>query len=300
MRREPRVAGYWDGASAGANLRAIRRVDATARDNAPAHTRAARRTTIFANCWRARTSTRWASRCRITGMPSVIEAARAGKDIYGEKPLALTIDQGRAMATRSSRYKRIFQSGSQQRSDARFRQACEIVRNGRIGKLQTVRCGLPGGTPDLAKPATGKPPSPFRKASTTSSGWGRRRKRSMPGALPRKLPLDSGLFRRPDHRLGRPSSGHRAVGHGRRTTGPVEIRNAKRHVVTDKLWNTATTSTTRPITSGVKLIVSSKERMGVTFEGCDGWVFVTRGGIEANKAVARERYRSQRGPSLSQ
>ena len=88
----------------------------------------------------------------------VIEAARAGKDIYGEKPLSLTIAEGRAMSDAVGRYKRIFQTGSQQRSDERFRHACELVRNGRIGKLQTVRCGLPGGTPDLAKTGNRKDP----------------------------------------------------------------------------------------------------------------------------------------------
>ena len=90
-----------------------------------------------------------------------IEAARAGKDIYGQKPLALTIADGRAMSDAVSKYQRIFQCGSQQRSDARFRKACEIVRNGRIGKLQTVRCGLPGGTPDFSKAGDRKATEPL-------------------------------------------------------------------------------------------------------------------------------------------
>ena len=80
----------------------------------------------------------------------VIMAAKAGKDIYGEKPLSLTIAEGRAMSNAVRDSNRIFQTGSQQRSDARFRKACELVRNGRIGKLHTVSCGLPGGTPDFS------------------------------------------------------------------------------------------------------------------------------------------------------
>lgn len=74
-----------------------------------------------------------------------IGAARAGKDIYGEKPLTLTIDEGKQVikAVRDNRI--VFQTGTQQRSDRRFRLACELVRNGRIGKLQTVEVFVPAG-----------------------------------------------------------------------------------------------------------------------------------------------------------
>jgi predicted dehydrogenase len=89
-----------------------------------------------------------------------IAAARAGKDIYGEKPLALTIAEGRAMVNAVQSNNRIFQTGSQQRSDPRFRLACELVRNGRLGKLHTVLCGLPGGTPDYGQTGHRQDPEP--------------------------------------------------------------------------------------------------------------------------------------------
>jgi len=73
-----------------------------------------------------------------------IHAAQAGKDIYSEKPLSLTIGQGRAMADAVRRYGRVFQTGSQQRSSGNFRLACELVRSGRIGKVQTVHVGVGG------------------------------------------------------------------------------------------------------------------------------------------------------------
>src|SRR5690554_632494 len=76
-----------------------------------------------------------------------IEAALAGKDIYLQKPTSLTIDEGRAMADTISRSGVIFQIGSQQRSISpwpQFKRACELVRNGRIGKLHSVHIGLPG------------------------------------------------------------------------------------------------------------------------------------------------------------
>ena len=65
----------------------------------------------------------------------VIAACKAGKDIYCQKPLSLTIAEGRAMSYAVNRSRVVFQTGSQQRSDHRFRRACELVRNGRIGEL---------------------------------------------------------------------------------------------------------------------------------------------------------------------
>src|SRR5262245_31203223 len=72
-----------------------------------------------------------------------IDACAAGKDVYCEKPLTLTIAEGRAMVNAARKYKRVVQTGSQQRSDDRFRQACELVRNGKIGKVHTVKVGIP-------------------------------------------------------------------------------------------------------------------------------------------------------------
>jgi predicted dehydrogenase len=74
-----------------------------------------------------------------------IGAARAKKDIYGEKPLTLTIDEGKQVIKAVRDNKIVFQTGTQQRSDRRFRLACELVRNGRIGKLQTVEVFVPAG-----------------------------------------------------------------------------------------------------------------------------------------------------------
>ncbi|HJN09874.1 MAG TPA: Gfo/Idh/MocA family oxidoreductase [Pirellulaceae bacterium] len=67
-----------------------------------------------------------------------IHAAQAGKDIYAEKPMTLTILEGRRMAQAAHQYERVFQTGSQQRSQAANRYGCELVRNGRIGKITKV------------------------------------------------------------------------------------------------------------------------------------------------------------------
>src|SRR5437870_12796940 len=78
------------------------------------------------------------------------EAARNKKDIYGEKPLARTIAEQQAIVRAVQQNKRIWQTGSWQRSQAPFRKAAEIVRNGLIGKITQVEVGLPSGHHDFA------------------------------------------------------------------------------------------------------------------------------------------------------
>ena len=73
-----------------------------------------------------------------------IEAALAGKDIYLQKPTSLTVEEGRILSDVIQKKGTILQVGTQQRSMPQFRIAAELVRNGRIGKLHTVKIGLPG------------------------------------------------------------------------------------------------------------------------------------------------------------
>jgi predicted dehydrogenase len=85
--------------------------------------------------------------------PICIQACQAGKDLYVEKPMSLTIREGRMIADAVRRHGRIFQTGSQQRSMEPNRRGCELIRNGRLGKIRRViaynypspwECGLPG------------------------------------------------------------------------------------------------------------------------------------------------------------
>ena len=78
-------------------------------------------------------------------IPAVM-ACRAGKDVYCEKPLSLTISEGRAMVEAARKHDRVFQTGSQQRSEfgGLFRRAVEIIRNGHLGEIKTVRVGVGG------------------------------------------------------------------------------------------------------------------------------------------------------------
>lgn len=78
-------------------------------------------------------------------VPAAIMAVRSGKDVYVEKPLGLSVEQDIAMREAVQRYGRIFQYGTQQRSLAHVRFGCELIRNGRIGKLSSIDVVAPAG-----------------------------------------------------------------------------------------------------------------------------------------------------------
>lgn len=78
-----------------------------------------------------------------------VRAAEAGKDIYCEKPLALTVKEGRAMVDATRKYNRVFQTGSMQRSWPEFRQTAELIRNGYIGDVKSIKVNV------------GPPPTPY-------------------------------------------------------------------------------------------------------------------------------------------
>jgi predicted dehydrogenase len=222
-----------------------------------------------------------------------IMAAKAGKDIYCQKPLALTVAEGRAMSNAVSRYQRVFQTGSQQRSDRRFRHACELVRNGRIGRLVEVECGLPGGRPDFGKNGHRKSPEPVPAGFDFDFWLG-------PAPEVAYAPARVGVNFRwiYDYSGGQVTDwgGHHPDiaqwGMGTTYTGPVAIKNAKGVWEDDELWNTATEySFEAHYQSGAVLKISDKFKMGVKFIGTDAWVHVSRGSIDAsNKDLLEETF----------
>lgn len=94
-------------------------------------------------------------------IPSIM-AAQAGKDVMCEKPLSLTVEEGRALANAINKYGRVFQTATENRSDVHYLRMCELVRNGRIGKLKEIYVGLPGkpGIQEASHEIT-KPPEGF-------------------------------------------------------------------------------------------------------------------------------------------
>jgi len=213
-------------------------------------------------------------------------AAKAGKDIFLEKPLTLTIQEGRLLSDTVRRYNRVFQVGSQQRSDTRFRQACELVRNGRIGKLHTVKVGF--GTDPATGPEPVMPvpdgldyemwlgPAPWaaytEKRVHPQSGYDR------PGWL-RIADYGAGMITG----WGAHHNDIAQWGLGTEYTGPVEIEGQAEYPK-DGLWDVhGPFHIEYTYANGVKVICADNEKNkdGITFEGDQGWVFVTRGRIDA-------------------
>jgi predicted dehydrogenase len=207
-----------------------------------------------------------------------IHAARAGKDIYGEKPLSHTIGQGRSMADAVDRLARVFQTGSQQRSDRRFRHACELVRNGRIGTVRTVEVGIPGGSTIEPQPEQPIPdgfdydlwlgPAPWAPYTEKRCHYNFRHNLDYSGG---KL-TDWGA-----HHIDIAQWGL-----GMTHSGPVMIKG-KGEYPRDGLWNAALNfDYTATYETGAEVRICNRLPQGVKFNGDDGWVFVRRGSIDAH------------------
>jgi len=215
----------------------------------------------------------------------VVAAARAGKDIYCQKPLSLTIAEGRIMSDAVKASKRVFQCGSQQRSDARFRLACEVARNGRLGKLQRVKVGLPPGRPDFGKTGGRKKTEPVPKGFDYNLWLG---PAPMKPYAPARCHVNfRWIF---DYSGGQVTDwgGHHPDiaqwGMGTELSGPVAIRNAKGKFPPDELWDTATEFHFEAVyQDGRVMEVDSSFPRGVRFEGTEGWVYVNRGSLKASK-----------------
>jgi predicted dehydrogenase len=210
-----------------------------------------------------------------------IDAAKAGKDIYCEKPLTLVLHQGREIVDAVHKGKRVFQTGSQQRSDGRFRLACELVRNGRIGKLRTVQTRLP----------TGPTGGPFEtKAPPTSLDY------NMwlgPAAdAPYCVERVHGNFRWwLDYSGGMLTdwgAHHHDIAHwgmGMDGSGPLTVRGEGKTqpIVGESCYSTFPEFDVYfDYPDGVVLHSTNKGENGVMFEGDEGWIFVSREKIEAS------------------
>lgn len=227
----------------------------------------------------------------------VIEACRAGKDIYCQKPLSLTVAEGRAMSSAVARSGVVFQTGSQQRSDRNFRRAGELVRNGRIGAVRSVKVGLPGGRTDYnGKTIGGKSPEPVPAGFEYDFWLGPAPE--VPYAPDRchvnfRWILDYSGGQITDWGGHHPDCAQWAL--GTELTGPVELRNVRGSFdPPDPLWDTATEFSFDAVyEDGLVMNSANTNRMGVTFEGTEGTIHVDRGRLEADPAAVLD---SEIGP----
>lgn len=218
-----------------------------------------------------------------------VAAARAGLDIYGQKPLARSIREGRAIVDAVHRYQRVWQTGSWQRSVAHFRKGAELVRNGRIGTVRRVEVGLPNGrNPALAvQPPTPPPPeldydmwlgpAPWRPHSSFGRGsvhWDWRWIMDYSGG-----------------QLTDWAGHHIDIAHwglGADDTGPVKISGRGEYPI-DALYDVPYAyHCTCTYADGIEMTVANQSRqpkgMGTRWIGDHGWVHVSRGGISAEPA----------------
>jgi predicted dehydrogenase len=215
-----------------------------------------------------------------------IAAAKAGKDIFLQKPLTLTIKEGRVLSDTVRRYNRIFQVGSQQRSETNFRTACELVRNGRIGKLHTIKVGFGTDPPTIPEPPMPTPDAldydmwlgPAPLADYTEKRVHPQKGYDRPGWL-RIQDYGAGMITG----WGAHHNDIAQWGMGTEYTGPVEIEGRAEYPK-DGLWNVHGDFHIKyTYANGVKVICADnkKNQQGILFEGTEGWVSVRRGLIDA-------------------
>lgn len=213
-----------------------------------------------------------------------IEAALAGKHVYLQKPASLTIAEGRQMADVVTQKNRIFQMGSQQRSEDHFRYVCELVRNGYIGNIKRIIIGLPG------DPAGGtKDEQPVPKNLDYKRWLGSTPQ--VPYTEHRVHPQTDDM----EKRYGRPGwlrceqfgagmitgwgTHHLDIAHwamGLEHSGPQWVE-ATATFPTEGLWDVhGDFNAEAKYANGAIVQMSNKNPVGVRFEGDEGWIWVTR------------------------
>jgi myo-inositol 2-dehydrogenase/D-chiro-inositol 1-dehydrogenase len=215
-----------------------------------------------------------------------IEAALAGKDIYLQKPTSLTIREGRLLSDVVKRKKVILQVGTQQRSMRQFRIAAELVRNGRIGKLETVKIGLPG---DPSGPEAAEMPVPKNLnydmwlGSTPMVYYTEMRVHPQnsltdrPGWL-RCEQFGAGMITG----WGQHHFDSAAWGMDTELTGPVLIE-AVAQFPGSGLWDVHGDFMAKAeYKNGITMLTSGGYPNGIRYEGTEGWIFVTRGSYTAS------------------
>lgn len=219
---------------------------------------------------------------------AAIAAIEAGLDVYCEKPLTLTIEEGRRLSNAATRYGTVFQTGSQQRSNDRFRLACELVRNGKIGAIERVDTVLHGVSPGTWIPEQTPPdhfdwnmwlgPAPYRPYRPNLVHYQFRWQFDFSGGVM----TDWGAH-------------HNDIAQwalGMDESGPVYVDGTKAEFSMDGPHDVALKFDVHyKYANGVDLYCHTDKQdypdgtsfgNGVKFTGKDGWVFVSRGEIQAS------------------
>ena len=225
-----------------------------------------------------------------------IMGIRAGKDIYGEKPLGLTVAEGRAIVEEVNHYQCVWQTGSWQRSTDHFRFGCELVRNDRIGTLRRVEVGIGPGfkTPEIKETLYKIDPQPVMPVPEGfdyemwlgPAPWASYTKKRCHWNFRWILDYSGG-------QVTDWGAHHIDIAHWGMDcddTGPAEV-HGKGLFPEDGLWNAAVDYDFECLyANGLIMRVASNNHLpqGVRFIGDDGWVHITRSGLKTNPAELRQ------------
>lgn len=209
-----------------------------------------------------------------------IDACRAGKDIYCEKPLSLTIGEAKKMVAAVRENGIVFQTGSMQRSMTVFRKACEWVRSGRIGKVRYAVARIGGGPTCDWEPPQPVPPELDWNAWLGPAPWSQ--------YTPKRCHIQFRWFY--DYSGGIMTdwgAHHNDIvqwGYGTDHTGPVKTEPLEYCFPTHGLYDTVNTFKVRHTYADGRVLetVSNFPHSGAYFEGTDGWISVDRGGYKVS------------------
>jgi len=210
-----------------------------------------------------------------------LQALREGKDVYCEKPVTHFFHEGQAVYREVAQRQAVFQTGSQQRSDAGFRRAVELTLNGHLGKVQRVEVGLPPGYAEPQGDTTVQTPPehldydfwcgpapllPYMQAR--HHRWWRGHRAYGGGVLMDWIGHHNDIA-------------HWALGVDR--SGPAKVEAVDWVLPPTDVYNTPQHYEIRcEYPGGVTSSISDRNRMGTKLIGEDGWVYVTRGRLEAS------------------
>ncbi len=214
-----------------------------------------------------------------------MEAAIAGKDIYLQKPTSLTIKEGQQLQKAVQDNNVILQVGTQQRAMPQFRIAAELVRNGRIGKVHTVKIGLPG-DPAGPEAATMQIPTNLNfdmwlgstpEVPYTEIGVHPQEDYSRPGWL-RQRNYGAGMITG----WGQHHYDSAAWGMNTELSGPISVE-ALAEFPKSGLWNVHGDFLVKhQYENGITVYTSGGYTNGIKYIGDDGWIFVSRGAYQAS------------------
>jgi predicted dehydrogenase len=213
-------------------------------------------------------------------VPIALEAVKYGKDIYVEKPLGMTIAECQVLRDAVKRYRVVFQHGTEQRAMSHFRWACELIRNGRIGELEAVKVGAPGGN------RTGNHKPESVPAGLDYEMW--------LGPAPRRPFTTACCLRNGHWFISDFAASGFIAGWGIHymdivqwaldadESGPVEIEG-RAVFPKDGLFDTPLTWNIDYLyANGIRVNFTdqTQNRHGIRFEGTEGWIQIARNGIE--------------------